>query len=251
MPTRRTINPRLADPTTAKGPRLGIAGSLAFHAAIVAATLLTWNRSLDVAEHTPIVPVDLVTIARTTNVAPMQIEKPPEQKITPPPLSLIAAPAVPQVQPPQIEVAPDTKPVKAPPKKQLQQDFSDLLNDLTKPQKGKRGARSIQGAGSESAMTADLADALTSQIYRCWSPPTGVPHAEDMLVTVHLSLNPDGTVAQPPQSSADFGGPYREAAIEAAERAIQACGPYKLPTNRYSEWRQSVVEFNPRNLTGQ
>ena len=44
-------------------------------------------------------------------------------------------------------------------------------------------------------MTADLADALKSQIYRCWSPPVGAPNANDLVVDFDLQLNPDGTVA--------------------------------------------------------
>lgn len=233
------------------------------HAAIIAAALLSWNlNSNKLGEQTPIVPVDLVTITHKTNVAPMHIQMPPKEEVTPPPLTLAAAPAPPKVSPPDVEIAPDTKPVKPKPekeeakpakqkpdtKKNLQQDFSSLLNSLTAPQKGKRGARNIKGAGAQSAMTADLADALTGQIYKCWNPPSGVPHAGEMVVTVRLSLNPDGSVAEPPQSSADFGGPYRTAATEAAERAIYACAPYKLPVNRYSQWRQSTVIFNPRNL---
>lgn len=266
MPTRRSNRARPAPPTTDKGPRLGIAGSVALHAAILVAAVVTWNHSLNkLGEQTPVVPVDLVTITHKTNIAPMHIQLPPKEAVTPPALTLAAAPAPPQVKPPDIEIAPDTKPVKpektqekskAPDKekpdtkKTLQQDFSSLLNTLTRPQKGKRGTRDIQGAGAQDAMTADLADALTGQIYKCWNPPTGVPHAEEMVVTVRLSLNPDGSVAEPPQSSADFGGPYRKAATEAAERAIYACAPYKLPVNRYSEWRQSTVIFNPHNLAG-
>ena len=35
-------------------------------------------------------------------------------------------------------------------------------------------------------MTADLADALKSQIFRCWSPPTGAPDARDLIVDFDL-----------------------------------------------------------------
>ena len=51
----------------------------------------------------------------------------------------------------------------------------------------------IQGIGAANAMTADLADALKSQIYQCWSPPVGAPNADDLVVDFDLSLNPDGT----------------------------------------------------------
>ncbi len=254
MPAKKTNRVRVARPTTLRGPRFGVAGSLLLHGGILAAALFVWNRSLDLTgEKSAIVPVDLVTITRKTDIAPMQVTPPPviippPQEMPPPPVNLAAAPAAPEVKPPDIEVAPDAKPVK-PPKQDVQQDLSDLLNDLTKPQKGRHGARSLQGAGSQSAMTADLADALTGQIYKCWNPPTGVPNAGRLVVHIQLVLNPDGTVQETPQSSADFNGPYTEAAIEAAKRAIHACAPYKLPAKRYPEWRQSVIDFDPGKLT--
>ncbi|HEY5348025.1 MAG TPA: hypothetical protein VIJ72_07525, partial [Rhizomicrobium sp.] len=196
MPAKKTNRVRVARPSTTRGPRFGVFGSLLLHGGILAAALFVWNRSLDLtSDKSSIVPVDLVTIAQKTDIAPMQVTPPvkipPPQEMPPPPVNLATAPPAPEVKPPQFEVAPDAKPVK-PTKQEVQQDFSDLLNDLTKPQKGRHGARSVQGAGSQSAMTADLADALTGQIYKCWNPPTGVPHAAQLVVHIRLALNPDG-----------------------------------------------------------
>src|SRR6185312_1284809 len=108
-------------------------------------------------------------------------------------------------------------------KKEMQQDFNALLNKLTTPDKAvknvKPGPRVIQGVGAGNLMTADIADALRSQIYRCWSPPTGAPDARDLVVDYDLSLNPDGTVAQlrPTTGSAMAiaGNAYTRAASEA------------------------------------
>ena len=70
---------------------------------------------------------------------------------------------------------PVDKPVQS--KKAAQEDFNALLNKLTTPDKpvknAKAGPRAIQGIGAANAMTADLADALKSQIFKCWSPPVG------------------------------------------------------------------------------
>jgi colicin import membrane protein len=104
-------------------------------------------------------------------------------------------------------------------------------------------------------MTADLAQALFSQIYRCWSPPVGAPHPERLIVAFDLTLNPDGSVAEPPQLTADSAtiahrDSFGEAAVEAARRAIYTCAPYKLPTDRYQEWRESTVTFDPRQMLG-
>jgi len=37
-------------------------------------------------------------------------------------------------------------------------------------------------------------DALRRQIERCWSPPAGAPEAENLVVEVDLTINPDGRV---------------------------------------------------------
>ena len=64
----RAVPWRRAEPTTAHGPRFGIVGSLVFHALIVAAALFSF-RNFHTPQETHMVPVDLVTLADTTNVA--------------------------------------------------------------------------------------------------------------------------------------------------------------------------------------
>jgi hypothetical protein len=153
------------------------------------------------------------------------------------------------------------KPVEPKPtKKQQAVDFNALLNKLTAPDKpvktAKNGPRVIPGVGNGSLMTADLSDALRSQIYRCWSPPTGAPDARDLIVDFDLSLNPDGSVGQlqptPGSAMAIAGNSYTRAASEAARRAIYQCQPYRLPADRYNLWRQiNPLRFDPRQMMGQ
>jgi len=45
--------------------------------------------------------------------------------------------------------------------------------------------------------------------------------------------------------------PYVLGAIEAARRAIYTCAPYKLPRERYGEWRDITINFDPRMAMGQ
>jgi hypothetical protein len=124
------------------------------------------------------------------------------------------------------------------------------------PKNAKPGTRIIQGAGNQSLATADLADALKSQIYRCWNPPVGAPNASDLVVDFDLQLNPDGTVLGRPQlsgnSASAMGNPYTRAAAEAASRAIYQCAPYNLPAKRYSDWKEvNPLRFDPREMMGQ
>jgi len=103
------------------------------------------------------------------------------------------------------------------------------------------------------AMTMDLSDALKNMIAQCWSPPAGAPHPERLIPVFRLFLNPDGSVAQPPQLAADSqaaaaGDPFMRAAAEAARRAIYTCAPYKLPADKYNVWRDISVAFDPRKM---
>ena len=239
-------------------PRFGLVGSLALHAGVIAVTFFTWTHRLDIVDQSsPIVPVDLVTLADKTNVAPMVKEELPPiaEQMTPPPLPVT-------LQPPKFEVAPEAKlaPVQQPAPKQEAFNINNIQAMLDKrlaaaPKNAKAGSRNVQGIGDQSAMTADLRTLLQSEIYRCWSPPVGAPHPETLIVSYELFLNRDGSVAQPPQltadsSSAAAGDPYMRAAAEAARRAIYTCAPYRLPADRYNQWHDVTFVFDPRDMVG-
>lgn len=281
MKTTGTRN-RISTATLAGDSRspAGWAGSLALHGAIVAATLFTVSHTLDIVDQSPpVIPVDVVTIAQKTNIRPSARREP---KIAPTPVppvpKAIPTPAPPQ---PQAEPAPEKPPVpkaepldkpepapivpklrpKAAPKSEEQKNFDvdkvlALLNKVAPSQaaapEAPAASRTVRGFGAQNAMTADLQDALRSQIEPCWSPPVGAPHPERLVVSFDLFLNPDGSVAQPPQLLATSSDPYFHAAVDAARRAIYTCAPYKLPADRYAQWREiKPFIFDPRQMTGQ
>ncbi len=231
------------------------------HAGVIAVTFFTWTHRLDIIDQsTPIVPVDLVTLADKTNVAPMVTQEPKPQPIAEQPTS----PPLPMsMQPPKFEVAPEAKPapVQKPAPKQEAFDINNILAMLDKRQaaaakNAKVGSQNIKGVGLQNAMTADLRSMLQSEIYRCWSPPVGAPHPEKLIVSYDLFLNRDGSVARSPQLTADSSSavasdPYMRAAAEAARRAIYTCAPYKLPADRYNQWNAVTFVFDPRDLMGQ
>jgi type IV secretory pathway VirB10-like protein len=255
--------------TTGQQLPLGIAGSVLFHALIVAAALFTFQRNFTIPEDSHVVPVDLVTIADKTDVAPqapkpekMDRPQPPAPEPPPEPQMQEVEPA-PEPPIPQFDVAKEKpKPVEKPQptKKEMAQNFNSLLDQLTKPDKpvktAKAGPRVIPGVGSGNLMTADLADALRSQMRRCWSPPTGAPNATDLIVDFDVALNPDGTVGRvqltPGAAAAAATNGYTRAASEAASRAIYQCQPYRLPPDRYNLWREiNPLRFDPRQMMGQ
>ena len=244
-----------ARPTTARRSGAGLMLSLTFHAGLVAATYMTWNRIVDVTEQSHAVPVELVTIAEQTNIA---AQAPPEpEKIDIPEPPPVEAPPLPQfeaVEPapvppvPKVAIKPEPKP--------SNQDFAALLNKLTAPDKPVKNTpaatRRVEGIGAANRMTADIADALQSQIHECWSPPVGAPNPDDLVVYFDLSLNRDGTIAalRPTMqtSVAAASNPYTRAARDAAERAIYQCqhAGYRLPPDRYNQWNQVSLRLDPR-----
>jgi outer membrane biosynthesis protein TonB len=254
------------------------------HGAIVAGTLFSFAHRLDISDQSPpVVPVDLVTIAPKTNVRATVRPQPhiaPEP--TPPVPKAMPAPTPPQPQPaeekpkePAAEPIAEAQPKPAPrrrpqlpkEKKEEKKSFDvdkvlALLNKVAPSQQAaapnaRNAARTVRGIGEQTAMTADLQDALRSQIQPCWSPPVGAPHPERLIVSFDLFLNPDGSVAQPPQLTADSEtaatrDPFVKAAADAARRAIYTCAPFKLPADRYQEWREiNPFIFDPRNMLGQ
>lgn len=101
----------------------------------------------------------------------------------------------------------------------------------------------------------DLAVRLNKQIMKCWSPSPAFKEAarpEQLIVEYEIELNLDGSIAQPPQLSANpslvAGDPVARAAAETARRAIWACAPYKMPLNRYEQWREIVLSFDASPL---
>jgi outer membrane biosynthesis protein TonB len=221
-------------------------------------------------------------------------EEPKQDEITPPEPQKTEAVPQPAPPPPKAEPAPEPKPIETPPPKaetvepepapqpapalpkvkpapkadaepKKQQDFDinkvmALLDKRDATQKSPPNARvadkTVKGFGPQTAMTMDLQDSLRSQIQECWSPPVGAPHPEELVVQFDLFLKQDGSVAQPPQLSAESESAvahdsFTRAAAEAARRAIYTCAPYKLPADRYGQWQEITLNFDPRQMMGQ
>lgn len=262
-----------------------IMGSGTLHVAVIAAASLAWPHTLDFSdEPSPVLPVELVTVAEISNIAPT-VAEPPKPEAPPPPQQQVQAPEPP---PPPAEVAPaepKEKPLPPPketpktaaappppplprrkPAPQPQQQFNVdsvlALLDKRTPQKpspqldARLAERTIQGLGAQNATAIDLKDALLAQIKECWNVPVGAPNPEQLIVQVRVFLAQDGSLAQPPQlepqtRAAAANNPYMRTAAEAALRAVNVCEPYKqLPVDKYDAWREIVMTFDPSRMAG-
>lgn len=95
-------------------------------------------------------------------------------------------------------------------------------------------------------------DALRSQLAKCWNILPGARDAEDLVVAVALNMNPDATVRS--AEIVDKGRYTRDsffrAAADSALRAVRHpfCTPLRLPLDKYSQWRNITINFDPREL---
>jgi len=255
------------------------------HLAVIVVATVSWPHAIAHSDESPpVVPVDLVTIAEETNVAPTvapqkppepeQQAPPPQQQAAPPPPDAEVAPtdldkAKPKELPKEADAAPaPPKPAlprrKPRPDPQASFNVDSVIALLDKrapkapppPPNAKPAEQTIKGFGAQTALTVDLQDALLAQMRECWNVPVGAPNPEQLIVQVRVFLAQDGSLAQPPQlepatRAAAASNQYMRTAAEAALRAVNVCEPYKrLPPEKYDAWREIVMTFDPSKMAG-
>ena len=96
-------------------------------------------------------------------------------------------------------------------------------------------------------------DAVRRQISECWNMPAGARDAENLIVTIRATVAPDGTVTSAViEDRSRMGDPFYRAAAESAQRAMlnPRCQPLKLPPEKYEQWKNLRIDFNPKDMIG-
>jgi hypothetical protein len=94
-------------------------------------------------------------------------------------------------------------------------------------------------------------DILRRRLADCWHLPVGVQHAKDLVVTVHMLLKKDGSLAAAPQVLNTSLHPAFRVGSEAAVRAVLECAPFNfLPVSKYEVWQDITLDFNPEEMFG-
>jgi hypothetical protein len=180
----------------------------------------------------------------------------PEPAPTPPPEKKVEAPPPPKPAPKPPEPKPqkpafDANALSALLNKRVQQSTppSPQPDTQANPQAPPVVATS---RGSSEPLTISEIDLIRRQIERCWNPPVGAKDAQDLVIRARVSLNPDGSLRQPPELlDRPRSDPFWSAAADSVRRAILRCTPIKdLPPGKYERWRDIEFTFNPKDMVG-
>lgn len=104
----------------------------------------------------------------------------------------------------------------------------------------------------DQTLTISDVQALRDQLSRCWNIPAGMAGAEDMAIDVRVIVLPDRTVQQASvvdQSRYSADDRFR-AAADSAVRAVRdpRCSPLLLPPDKYNQWHDIIVNFDPKEM---
>jgi len=211
----------------------------------------------------PPAPAPAPTVAQSeptpTPPAPQPKPEPPTPPPPPPPPAPSPKPEPPKVEPPKPE-PPPRKP--APPD---DKSFDAFLKNLAKrpeaqPTQTPTKAAPQQQAARPSAqpaaplgpkLTTSEIDVVKQQIEQCWNPPSGAKQSHDLIVVISATVGPDGRVISAQIVSTErMGDPFYRAAAESARRAVlnPSCSPLKLPPEKYEQWKDLTLTFNPKDL---
>jgi len=179
-------------------------------------------------------------------VAPKKLAKiTPRRKPTPPdPFALVLK---------NLEKEIKTTQMAKKPKKKIKRKKSDFEQQIAKV----LTRRPINDTSS-SRITMTEMDAMINTIRTaimpCWNLQPGAKGAQNIVVIIGASLNPDGRVTRAwvKNRSVLIEDPFKLAAAETAQRAIlnQACQPFKLDPKKYDIWKDVTLNFNPSEMFG-
>jgi len=102
--------------------------------------------------------------------------------------------------------------------------------------------------GQAARLTQSERDALAAQMRKCWSPPLSALSEPGLTVRLLVDLNRDGSVAGTPKILSQSTSNVADTTARAAQRAVLRCGPYRLAADKYEEWQQIDVTFDPRDV---
>jgi colicin import membrane protein len=92
-------------------------------------------------------------------------------------------------------------------------------------------------------------DALRARLAQLWNPPVGAQNPDEIVVTIRIRLNPDGTLARPPEVTSSGRSNLYMVSRERAAIAVIRGAPFNmLRPETYELWKDIEVTFDPREM---
>jgi hypothetical protein len=128
--------------------------------------------------------------------------------------------------------------------------FDSILNDAVAT--GESENEGIKAESEGAVLTATQIDLVRQTIRKCWHFPAGLKNAEELSVDIKMELAEDGTVkkAEIVDEKRMNSDPNFKIAAENAKRAVldPECNPLPLPKEKYKEWKDLELTFNPKDM---
>lgn len=190
---------------------------------------------------------------------PPQIETPAQPPAVPPTPAPVESPAdimpaieatpnpiptaqpVPRPQPPPSILHPQRKPLL---------DTGRVLALLDKTPTRTPPPQPQEPSQAVAKLSINEIDRLRLQIRQCWRVPAGALAADDLIVRIRVGLHPDGSISNGPRvvNRARLDDRYFRAAAESVLRAIRRCQPFQMPAEKYQNWRELELNFDPSKM---
>ena len=194
---------------------------------------------------------------------PKPKETPPEPEAKPTPPTPKASPVLDKAKPKRKPQQPDNfasvlktvDQLKQQPKPEKPDPKAKPKEEPKKDQFENQVAKALQNPSKMNDPTRELSmtviDAVRQQIQKCWNVPAGAKGARDMTAQIEVTMNQDGTVRRATiQNTLRADDHFYKAFAESALRAVlnPQCQPYKLPPEKYDQWKDIVLVFDPREM---
>ncbi|WP_439149720.1 energy transducer TonB [Sulfitobacter sp.] len=187
--------------------------------------------------------------AETPKAAPTQSTRPPARRPTPPAPQVAAKP---EPEAPAQKPKP-AQPVETPAKPAATTDTDAVAAALAEALSSQNTPAATAPAPSGPPLSAGEKESLRVAVSSCWNVGSLSSEALSTTVVVSVAMNQDGT----PQNGSitmtgSSGGSQAAAnqAFEAARRAIIRCGArgYQLPVDKFGQWQNIEMTFNPERM---
>lgn len=128
--------------------------------------------------------------------------------------------------------------------------FDSVLDDVIATDDSENTGVKAEEVGF--ALTATQIDLIRQTIRKCWHFPAGLKNAEDLSVDIKMQLSEEGVVTKADivDKSRMNSDPNFKIAAENAYRAVldPECSPLPLPKDKYDEWKDIEISFNPKEM---